>query len=406
MTVTAKNISGGEPLKARELMNQLNVDAEKINVWVRTELNAPAQRAWFTDTGGNTGAGELAAGGRVSKNQVKALPHSWRWNEYSEFLKRIGEIASRADVSPIEFADRQSILLTNPGLGGRLQVTNTMRCAISIYNPGDVAPAHIHSANASRTILSDTGGYTNVEGERCEAKRGDLILTPNGTWHDHGNESSTPVIWIDMLDWPLLEVLDLAWVDMEYDGAGAASNAKIQKTIHTDGYSTRLYGNGGLKPAFVSHQRGWGQQATPMVHYRGTEVREALDALRSEEGDPYEGIVMDFVNPVTGKPVFTTMNYSARLLRPGEETLAKRETCNTFSVVLEGQGYTEVGGQRFEWGPNDIVVIPNFPWRRHVNTGKIDAVIYTTSDAALMKNIGQYRAQGKTAKGEIAQIVS
>jgi len=77
-------------------------------------------------------------------------------------------IASAADVSPIEFADRQSILLTNPGLNGRLQVTNTIRCAISIYNPGDIAPAHVHSPNASRTILSDKGGYTNVEGERCE----------------------------------------------------------------------------------------------------------------------------------------------------------------------------------------------------------------------------------------------
>ena len=70
---------------------------------------------------------------------------------------------------PIEFADRQSILLTNPGLNGRLQVTNTIRCAISIYNPGDIAPAHVHCPNASRTILSDKGGYTNVEGERCEA---------------------------------------------------------------------------------------------------------------------------------------------------------------------------------------------------------------------------------------------
>ena len=408
MTVTAikKPAPGGQPLKARELMEKLNIDAAKLNVWVRTELNAPAQRAWFTDAGGDSGAGQLASGGRVAKNQVKALPHSWRWKDYSAFLQRIGEIASHADVSPIEFADRQSILLTNPGLDGRLQVTNTMRCAISIYNPGDVAPAHIHSANASRTILSDTGGYTNVEGERCEAKRGDLILTPNGTWHDHGNESSTPVIWIDMLDWPLLEVLDLAWVDMEYPGAGADSNAKIQKTIHTDGYSTRMYGNGGLKPAFVSHQRGWGQQATPMVHYRGADVRDALQALRTEKGDPYEGIVLDFVNPVTGRPVFTTLNYSAQLLRPGEETLAKRETCNTFSVVLEGQGYTEVGGQRFDWEPNDIVVIPNFLWRRHVNTGKNDAVIYTVSDAALMKNIGQYRAQGKTANGEIAQLVS
>jgi gentisate 1,2-dioxygenase len=393
------------PLKARELMEKLNVDAEKLHVWVRTELNAPAQRAWFTDTGGEIGTGQLASG-RVARNQVKARAHRWRWNEYSAFLQRIGEIASHADVSPIEFADRQSILLTNPGLGGRLQVTNTMRCAISIYNPGDVAPAHIHSANASRTILSEKGGYTNVEGERCETRRGDLILTPNGTWHDHGNDSSTPVIWIDMLDWPLLEVLDLAWVDMDYRGAGAASNSKIQKTIYSDGHSARLYGNGGLKPAFVSHQRGWGQKATPMIHYRGADVRDALDAVRGEKGDPYEGIVMEFVNPITGQPVFTTMNYSAQLLRPGETTLAKRETCNTFAVVLEGQGYTEVGGQRFDWEPNDIVVIPNFLWRRHVNTGKKDAVLYTVSDAALMKNIGQYRAQGKSADGNVIQLVA
>ena len=108
------------------------------------------------------------------------------------------------------------ILLTNPGLGGRLQVTNTIRCAISIYNPGDIAPAHVHCPNASRTILSDKGGYTNVEGERCEANRGDIILTPNGTWHDHGNEAKEPVIWIDMLDWPLMEFLDCAWVDQEF----------------------------------------------------------------------------------------------------------------------------------------------------------------------------------------------
>src|SRR5262249_30786371 len=150
-------------------------------------------------------------------------------------------------------------------------------------------------------ILSEKGGYTNVEGERCETVRGDLILTPNGTWHDHGNDSSTPVVWIDMLDWPLLEVLDLAWVDMEYRGAGAASNSKIQKTLYADGHSARLYGNGGLKPAFVSHQRGWGHQATPMIHYRGADVRGALDAVRNEKGDPYEGIIMEFVNPITGR---------------------------------------------------------------------------------------------------------
>src|SRR5262245_36195645 len=356
----------GASVKARELMEELNADAGRLNIWVRTELNAPAQRAWFTDTGGHTGVGQLAAGGRVSANQIKAKPARWRWKDYRPFLDRISDIASRADVSPIEFADRQSILLTNPGLGGRLQVTSTMRCAISIYTPGDVAPAHIHSANASRTILSERGGYTNVEGERCEAVRGDLIITPNGTWHDHGNESDTPVIWIDMLDWPLMEVLDCAWVDMDYRGAGADSNAKCQKTLQADGYSGRLYGHGGLKPTFVSHQRGWGQKPNAMIHYRGADVREALDGLRNEKGDSYEGIQMQFVNPANGKPVGMVMDYAAQLLRPGEETRPKRETCNTFMVVMQGEGYTDVGGHRFEWERNDIVVMPNFLWRRHV----------------------------------------
>ena len=112
--------------KARQLMEELNANAAKLNIWVRTELNAPAQRPWFTDTGGATGTGQMASG-RVAANQLKAAAHRWRWEEYSTYLQRIAGIASQADVSPIEFADRQSILLTNPGLNGRLQVTNTIR---------------------------------------------------------------------------------------------------------------------------------------------------------------------------------------------------------------------------------------------------------------------------------------
>ena len=305
---------------------------------------------------------------------------------------------------PIEFADRQSILLTNPGLDGRLQVTNTIRCAISIYNPGDIAPAHVHSPNASRTILSDKGGYTNVEGERCEANRGDIILTPNGTWHDHGNEDKEPVIWIDMLDWPLMEFLDCAWVDQEFK-PGIGSNQKSQSTIQSDGYSEALYGNGGLIPTFVSHQRGWGHEPAPYIHFRGDQIRAALTRLRKEAGDPHEGIQMQLVNPVTGKPVFLTLNYQAQLLRPGEETLPKRETCGTFHVVIEGKGKTEIGGQTFDWEPNDIFVVPNFVWRKHINTGSSDAIIYTVSDSTLLRSIGQYRAQGKDKAGKVIQLV-
>jgi gentisate 1,2-dioxygenase len=400
-TVTMKAPApGGLSNKARELMEAINTEAGKHNIWVRTQANAPAQRPWFSETGGE-GSGQLATG-RVAVNQMKTVPHMWKWNEYSAYLKQISEIARKADVSPIEFADRQSILLLNPGLNGRLQVTNTIRCAISIYNPGDVAPVHLHSPNASRTILSDKGGYTVIEGERCTANRGDLILTPNGTWHDHGNDADEPVVWIDTLDWPLMEFLDAAWVD--HNMPGAKGNMNVQAVTHGEGYSQKLYSHGGIKPSFVDHQRGVGHSPAPLFHYRGADVLEMLHSLRGEKGDPHEGIKVDFVNPVTGEPVFKTLNYAAQLLRPGEETEFKRETAGTYYVAIEGSGATEVGGKRFEWGKNDLFVVPNFLWRRHINTGKSDAVIYSVSDAALMRNIGQYYAQGRAKDGKVTEL--
>jgi len=56
--------------KAREMMEQLNTDAAKSFVWVRTQMNSPAQRPWFTDSGGVSGAGQMASG-RVAANQLK-----------------------------------------------------------------------------------------------------------------------------------------------------------------------------------------------------------------------------------------------------------------------------------------------------------------------------------------------
>ena len=71
--------------KARAMMEELNGDASKSHIWVRTQMNAPAQKPWFTDTGGASGAGEMASG-RVAANQLKCLPHRWRWNARTHCL--------------------------------------------------------------------------------------------------------------------------------------------------------------------------------------------------------------------------------------------------------------------------------------------------------------------------------
>ena len=133
---------------------------------------------------------------------------------------------------------------------------------------------------------------------------------------------------------------------------------------------------------------------------------ETLHSLRKEKGDPHEGIKVDFVNPVTGEPVFKTLNYSAQLLRPGEETELKRETAGTY--YRGDRRHRRDRGRRQDASSgshNDLFVVPNFLWRRHINTGKTDAVIYSVSDAALMRNIGQYYAQGRSKDGKVTELV-
>jgi gentisate 1,2-dioxygenase len=387
---------------AREAMERLNAEAGGLHIWLRTQANAPAQRPWFRETGLQASGG--LAEGRVGAAQLKTIAHRWRWSEIAPYLDKIADIARGADVSPIEFAERQQFLLTNPGLSGRLQVTSTMRCAVSIYNPSDVAPVHIHTPNASRTILSENGGYTTIEGERCEAARGDLILTPNGTWHDHGNDGCEPVVWIDVLDFPLMEFLDCVWLDEAYPGA-TQGNSRAQRVTFPGSYSHMLYGRGGLVPGFLPHRRGFGRETSPMFHYRGSDIREALAGLRQAEADPYEAIALRFINPATGGSVFPTLDYRALMLRPGEATRFKRETASTLYIAIEGRGVTEIGGKSLDWQTNDIFVAPSFAWRRHLNQSQNNAVLYAVSDAPLMEKIGQYRAQGRLPDDSVVELV-
>ena len=248
------------PPDVLEEMERMNEEAAPLHIWLRTQANAPQRRPWDD---GATETIPAHGGGR-------AVPHLWKWTDIEPYLHRIAEIA------PLEFTERQQFLLTNPGFGGALRILNTIRVAVSIYKPGDDAETHVHTPNASRTILSDQGGYTTVDGERCEARRGDLILTPNGSWHGHGNDSDEPVIWIDVLDWPVLEFLDAIWIRPD-DGRGRANSGPDET-----GLSQRLFGTGGLVPRLETN----GGAPARMVHHRGTDIRAALDGMRDLDGKP------------------------------------------------------------------------------------------------------------------------
>ena len=169
-------------------LEELNVEARDKNVWIRTKWNLPNQKSWHLGTSDKPDPGPYTLG----VEHPAPVPHVWKWADIEHYLLKL------IDLCPLELTERQSVLLTNPAFGAKgVKVANTMRMAISLYKKGDDAETHMHSPNASRTIISDSGGFTMVEGEKIEPKRGDLVFTPNGTWHAHGNDDENPVIWAD-----------------------------------------------------------------------------------------------------------------------------------------------------------------------------------------------------------------
>ncbi len=124
-------------------------------------------------------------------------PFLWRYADLRPLLLEAGVKISA------EEAERRVLALKNPGLE-RPGIAQTLFAGLQLVMPGEVAPAHRHTQGAVRFVLESSGGYTAVEGERCEMRRGDFITTPSWTWHDHENTGDGPLIWLDGLDVPMV----------------------------------------------------------------------------------------------------------------------------------------------------------------------------------------------------------
>ena len=335
----------------------------------------------------------------------KAVAHRWRWADIEPRLR----VAART--VPIEECERRALVFANPGLDGKPYVTNTLFAAYSLYNPGEQAPVHRHTPSASRFVLDGDGGYTAVEGEKLRMARGDLILTPAGTWHDHGNDGREPVIWVDVLDVPLVESLNATRFEFDYAEANAGSNTgdPVRRPVQTirapEHHSTNLYGTAGLLPLFASDRRGAARHS-PMFIYPWAETRQALDRLRAYAGSPYDGILLEYVDPTTGGSVMPTMSFRSQLLRAGEHTRAHRKTASVVYCVLDGEGWTEVEGQRFEWRRNDVFTVPGWLWHAHANAGSGDAVLYSVTDEPALRKLGLFREEGRAADGTIESVAA
>ena len=171
-----------------------------------------------------------------------------------------------------------------------------------------------------------TGAYTAVDGERTTMHRGDFIITPSWTWHDHGNLGTEPVVWLDGLDIPILRFLAAGFAEK--------SEEKSQTQLRPEGDAQARYGSNMVPVDF--HQTP--TEATRMFVYPYAQTKSALHGIGSGTPDPHFGFKLRYVNPATGASPMPTIGAYAQALPQGFETLPYRCTDGTVYVCLKAKG--------------------------------------------------------------------
>ena len=309
--------------------------------------------------------------------RVKSVPCCWHYPKIRELLVEASLLITAED------AERRVLILENPACPGTNQITETLLTGIQMILPGEVAPSHRHNPSDARLILEGVAGaFTTVNGERLQMDFGDLIITPNWTWHDHGHNGDKPVVWQDLLDIPLAKALGPVFFENYPD--------KSYPQGQPDDDCIRRYG-ANMRPVGIEPDNG---MFSPVLRYPYEQSRQSLEALAdTDEPDPHFGVKMEYINPATGGSAMATITVCLQRLPKSFRTKPYQTTEGTVFTCIEGSGRALVGEaenkQTFEFTQRDIFVVPC--WYPFTIETDEDTYLFVSSDKVAQTKLGYWR---------------
>ncbi|CAB4944715.1 MAG: cupin domain-containing protein [Actinobacteria bacterium] len=316
--------------------------------------------------------------------QPRSIPMHWRYEDLRPLVIESATLVTGDD------AGRRVVYLVNDERRDVSAAVGLLYTGLQIMNPGESMTAHRHAAAALRFVIEGEGAWTIVNGDRLKVGPNDFAITPKGTWHEHGNESdTTQVIWQDGLDIPLVNALDSNFYEVHPD-----LHQIPGKVVNT---SLLEHGSGILKP----DGRSWAKRYSPLLAYPWERTYEALVNLaRVSDGTPYDGVIMEYVNPHTGGSVMPTMGAHMQLLQPSQSTLAHRHTGSVIYHVTKGRGHSIIGGRRFDWKEHDIFCVPSWAWHEHANDDPAgEACLFSFNDFPMINALDLHAEEAMDANG-------
>ena len=299
----------------------------------------------------------------------------WKWEGISAALHQSGKIVT---VGPGAMAGMRTIA----GVEG---YNSHIWMDYQILMPGERTKAHRTMRSETRLVWqAPKGALFVIENEAYPMERGDVVITPSWTFHDHFNEGSEPAIWVDAFDNCYNRGANIS--------EGLPNGANYQEITRPEGYT---------RDTLAQARRLTEEPPFPLppMRYPWSETAEALAALKENEvaEDPYEGLFLMFASPVDEGPTLPTIAWQVQQLEPRQKTLSHRHNSTTYYNAFEGEGTTVIEDERIEWHQGDLFAVPAWKWHHHENQSRNDAILFSIDDWPALKKLGFYRKEEEPA---------
>jgi gentisate 1,2-dioxygenase len=277
----------------------------------------------------------------------------WSWLDAKAGLRSAGRLINT------DLAERRNLFMVNPLEGNYYATLRTLVSAYQMILPGERARSHRHSPNALRLVLDvPANAYTVVDGIRIDMQPGDVVLTPNWSWHGHANDGDRAGYWIDFLDVPLVHLLETMFLEQWPQGFQVPTTATRDSPFVFPWVDTKA----GLAEA---QQDDFGRTRIEL-----------------------------------GSPALPTIALHMERIKAGHATRPMRTTLNQIVAVVSGSGKTFVGGTTFSWSLGDVMALPC--WNEFFHEATADSVLLTVSDEPVQKTLGFWRTQPAYLEGSKA----
>ena len=250
-----------------------------------------------------------------------------------------------------KLAERRNLILANPVAGNNYATARTIVAAYQMVKAHEEARSHRHTPNALRLVMeAGPKVYTVVDGKKIPMLPGDVLLTPNWSWHGHNNESDECAYWIDFLDAPLVHLLEPMFLE-------SFSGSFVEKTNAVDEESSFRYPFSNIKKRLEN-------------------LPETQPGLR---------------DLLLGPKTLETLDLHVLRLDAGKSFSDKKSTANSVFAVMDGQGASVIEDQEYHWGCGDVFVVPS--WNTHAYNAEIQSHLLRVTDEPVMKRFNWLRQE-------------